>query len=811
MAARYYGRNRQRRKDVIGRAGFNGIDYLEVSGDQKTLRVSCINDIKGAYGTAVITGGVRVRGATLAEAGPGGDRVVTEGELRVTGMTGDGKVLTVTVNQPGDFSSYTLRLITSSTDLRPPGEFDRQLSEVSFSFKVDCPSDFDCRPGAVCPLAPLPEPEIDYLAKDYASFRQLLLDRLSVIMPAWQERSPADVEMMLLELLAYVGDHLSYSQDAVATEAYLGTARQRISMRRHARLLDYFMHDGCNARTWVCFAYTGGADLVLPKGTQLLTRGATDAVRVAPADVGRVLNDEKPEVFETLHEVTLREAHNEIHFYTWGDSECCLPAGATEATLVRTEGLTLQRGDVLVFEEVKSPTTGTRAGADPGHRHAVRLTAVPATLSDALPVPPVDLVEIAWSIEDALPFPLCLSTVSERGEPIAEVSVARGNVVLADHGLSVPAEALERVPDSGPYRPRLQRGPLTQQGRAPDSGKPGGLVTFDPAAAASSALGWDLRDVQPCISLSDGSETWKPQRDLLGSDRFAREFVVEVERDGVARLRFGDGALGQRPTPGAGLTADYRVGNGLAGNVGAGAISRVVSDDQAITCVWNPLPATGGMDPEEMEHVRQFAPQAFRVQERAVTPADYAEITQRRADVQRAAAAYRWTGSWYTAFVTIDRSGGLLVDEGFKGDVRAYLNRYRLAGYDLEINSPIPVPVDLKLLVCVESGRFRSDVQQALLRAFSNGFLPDGRRGFFHPDNFTFGQPLSLSRVYEAALAVDGVASVEVQKLQRWGKEPEGELAAGLLAVGPYEVIQLDNDPNFPENGRIAFVMGGGL
>ncbi len=31
----------------------------------------------------------------------------------------------------------------------------------------------------------------------------------------------------------------------------LGTARRRVSVRRHARLVDYFMHEGCNARMWV--------------------------------------------------------------------------------------------------------------------------------------------------------------------------------------------------------------------------------------------------------------------------------------------------------------------------------------------------------------------------------------------------------------------------------------------------------------------------------------------------------------------------------------------------------------------------------
>src|SRR5882762_7378926 len=95
------------------------------------------------------------------------------------------------------------------------------------------------------------QPSIDYMAKDYESFRQLMLDRLSATLPAWQERHAPDLGIAIVEMLAYVADYLSYYQDAVATEAYLGTARQRISVRRHARLLDYVLHEGCNARAWV--------------------------------------------------------------------------------------------------------------------------------------------------------------------------------------------------------------------------------------------------------------------------------------------------------------------------------------------------------------------------------------------------------------------------------------------------------------------------------------------------------------------------------------------------------------------------------
>ncbi len=249
MATQYRCKSQARRKAAAEIPALNGIDYLEVSLDQLSLKVYLIHDLAPttvlAEDNVVIEGGVRIKG-----------------ELAVREVAAGGNVLTVTVNKPGDFSTYTLRLVQSPTNLLPPAGFDPLLSEVNFSFKADCPSDFDCAPEPDCPPERLPEPEINYLAKDYASFRRLMLDRMSVIMPDWQERNPADVLVALVEALAYVGDHLSYYQDAVATEAYLGLARRRTSVRRHARLLDYFMHDGSNARAWVCFHFEadGGPD-----------------------------------------------------------------------------------------------------------------------------------------------------------------------------------------------------------------------------------------------------------------------------------------------------------------------------------------------------------------------------------------------------------------------------------------------------------------------------------------------------------------------------------------------------------------------
>ena len=814
MDRQFHCKNKNRRnavgfpKDADGNPiapNLNGIDYLEVkSVDQKTLKIYFLHNLPGETNPvppppaqALTKENIRI---------DGGVRIST---IQVESISASEKILTVVVNQAGDFSYYTLRLITSPTDLTPPAGFDPQLSMVRFSFKVSCPSEFDCKAQRPCPSVVLDEPEINYLAKDYGSFRRLILDRLSVIMPEWRERNAADLQMALVELLAYAGDQLSYFQDAVATEAYLGTARSRISVRRHARLLDYHMHDGCNARTWICVKVAQGGDAEgqeLPEGTALLTEGADAQKIMTEANLATVLKVEKSIVFETLHPIRLYSSHNEISFYTWSDSECCLPRGSTCATLFNDPSLFLEPGDVLIFEEVYSPTEATQADADPTHRHAVRLKTV--TPSED-PLNGIKVVDIEWHEMDALPFPLCLSALvpdPDGKETVREISVARGNVVLADHGattsgdLQLPAGE----PAKGYYSLKL-----------PHKG-----ISFSmPYAHASaiklplgSLLQQDPRQALPSkMHLTDADVTWTVQRDLLGSDRFKADFVVESEGDGTASLRFGDGVMGKKPSAGTKFRASYRIGNGRTGNVGARTITRIVTDFQGIEGVQNPLAATGGKDPETMEQVRQFAPFAFRTQERAVTETDYAEVTQRHPEVQKATATFRWTGSWHTVFITIDRKGGWEVDTEFKDAIRQHLEQYRLAGNDIEINGPVFVPLDIRIRVCVKDGYLGSEVKQRLLKVFSKDEFADGQQGFFHPDNFTFGQPVYLSQIYQAAMEVAGVAAAEVLIFQQWGKTPMGEMDKGFLKPGALEVIRLDNDPNFPENGKIDFKMHGGL
>ena len=833
-----------RRSLVRAHATLNGIDYLEVvhreepilAEQQRTLRVFFVQPpgpaLFARFGLDLAANAALVKIS-------GGARTQSIGVDSARWVAGH---LEIHVTPRGDYSRYTLSLCEPNTD-QPLAELDAQLARVDFSFKVECESDFDCRPACACPPPTAAAPDLDYLAKDYASFRQLMLDRLSVQMPDWRERNPADLGVTLVEMLAYVGDYLSYRQDAIATEAYLGTARRRVSVRRHTRLLDYALHDGCNARAWVQVRLTATAPggLRLPPERVRFTTWLAPAPVLAEHQFQRLAGATRVDVFEPLEPVALFPEHNELFVHTWGDAACCLPQGATKATL-RGGFLNLAPGHVLVLEERLGPKTGSAADADPARRHAVRLTAVNAAGSDLLFNPPQAVTEIAWAEADALPFPFCLSARAEvGGKLLTDVSVALGNIVLADHGQTLPEpEILPTVPEPDPilapvaattcgpcasaerrttpprYRPRLQQLPLTQ------------TAPYDASRPATAAFAWELAAALPAVRLTDERGTpWRPKRDLLASDASAPEFVAEVENDGSAHLRFGDDENGMAPGEGTQLQAVYRIGNGAGGNLGAAALVQLVTDvvlvpgvgdtflpvspAGLIESVSNPLPARGGRDPELLEEARQNAPAAFRVQQRAVTPDDYAAKAGEHPDVQRAAATLRWTGSWHTVFLTVDRRGGRTVDTDFEAELRRFLERYRLAGQDLEIDGPRFIPLELELRVCVAANYFQSDVVAALQTVFDHRAHADGTRGFFHPDHFTFGQPVLLSRIYAAAQRVAGVRHVEVTLLRRQGATVgEPVPADDLFAVGRLEIVRLDHDPNFPDRGVLRFNPVGG-
>jgi hypothetical protein len=820
----YFCAQRNRRTLVLAHPALNGIDFLEVPDDtpQKVLVLTFLRDVAPLGLTPAqiaILGGESVTGIRTVSAEPVPEAA---NELRIE------------VEPAGDFSTYTLLLRADETTDEPPLGVDPVLARIDFSFKAGCPVTTDCEPVSCCPVPAPVAPDINYLAKDYPGFVQVMLDRMAVVAPSWTERHAADLGIALIEVLAYVADHLSYRQDAVATEAYLGMARSRISLRRHARLVDYRVDEGENARAWVYFR-ADAEGIVLPAGTLLLPRTAGVPPRLDPDGAMALdLLAEGGVVFATLIDATLSHALNEIAFHTWGDEACCLPAGATAATL-KGHLDTLSVGAVLVFEEVLGPDTGAPEDADGAHRCAVRLTRVHHTdrfgqvLTD--PVSGERVTEVEWQRADALPFALCLSTVTdeEHGARLVEpVSIARGNIVPADHGRWSAAgewEDLGTVPDppTAPVSaaggdccvaPASIRKPLPEFFPALKSSPLTFARPYDaasPASALGAASAADAPPPAPQIEVRDDRDnSWPAEGDLLALQQLQRGVVVEIERDGTAFLRFGDGEHGAAPATGQRFRARYRVGNGTAGNLGADTIGHVLSEESRISGVRNPLAAKGGRDPDTMETIRQSAPWRFRTQLRAVTEDDYGDAAERDPAVRAARGTLRWTGSWRTAFVAQDPAPAAPAPAQLAASTLSRLDLLRMAGIDLAVEPAIIVGLRIGLSVCVKPHYMRAEVGRELSRVFTAGPGCDGRPGLLDPANFAFGQTIFLSPFVAAAQQVEGVASVRATAFQRVDDPSRDAASAGFITMQRLEIARINNDPSRPDRGIFELALDGG-
>lgn len=811
---------RDRRTQLIESATLNGIDFVEVANTAQTLLVAhFLNGVPLAgtlAATPTITGGDTIASVAVHPVQPGD-----------WGMDGTHVTLALHVDAPGDFSTYTLTLASTA--------LDAFFASAAFSFKALCPSDIDCEtPPPTCPPQPGNPPPIDYLAKDFLSFRQALLDFSALRYPGWQERSEADLGMMLVEAMAAVADDLSYTQDRIAAEATITTATQRRSVIRHARLVDYEPQPAVSAQTVLQF------DVSL--GTTKIEYGVRATAQAS---------DGTPVVFETGPSLAARPGSvpanalwntGAIEAYWFDDSTRCLRAGAT-SMYVKGRGYAFQPGQMVLIETATGPGNAPLRqivellGAGAQQPWAEELCdGVFTTAPDApgagppwfacVTSPPSNPAPTAvtcinWAAADAL----------GADRDLAQTTVS-GNLAAASQGLTFADEAFAIRPAvSDPTTPAIERiGPRhTNADGTPGNAVPqflhtlaGGTVAWLPAPAGAADP-----NPQPEIRLAQlpagTGPAWTWMRWLLEADPFDAAYTLDpalfrlirrradgtvqfdYDGDGGDTLRFGDGDFGVIPPDGTQFSVTYRVGNGSAGNVAAGAVTRIEPgqpDAAGLVTVRNPLPATGGTDPEPLDHVRRIAPQAFRLPlERAVIAHDYEDIAASQSWVRRANTSFRWTGSWLTVFTTPDPAGGAAVAPDERAALTDLLNRCRMAGYESYVPDPVYVSVDVLVQLCAQTGYFAADVEVAVRAALA---------AFFAPDDFSFGQALERSALEAAVQAVPGVAGILCVEARVRGRSQVFTEMPDRIVVAANQIIRCNNDPSAPERGSIAVqVMGG--
>lgn len=763
--------------------------------------------------------------------------------------------LEITVAQPGGFVPYRLTLhhLKPATD---PDQIDPFLGTVIFDFKQACETGFDCRAEHDCVDEGGVDFPVDYLARDFESFRTALLDFAAQRYPEWREPVEADFAAMMLEIMAALGDDFSWQQDRCDAEARFGSATQRASLFHHARLVDYFPDRGAPA---------GGAVRLTAKSFGTLP---LDALFWAASE------SSDPVPFTLDAPVWVHPSWNSLAFHAADPEQICIAKGASSLLMLApgavagdtpddpgNPGTQLSRPEFLrgraglILSDPADPAEGRKAWPIIVDRAEELID--PLILSGGNPTPLL-LIEFAEPVPfdllvDGLTLALNVGSVTA-GRAVTEFARAGDDADLKAKYPAMAALPMSRllalprlIEREGPIdlalrmRSRIARIGLaaTEDSslRFPRNGRdPVAIDELDPPLAFPVPLPPELLDFMNPFTVSMSYPYFD---DLLTTDLDTESFTVEPGmwrtvqtfqrmggdfgfRDYVGNsgwtVKFGFGDFGRPPPDAAILRIRYHTDPGTRGNIPSFALGLSVFNgpdpDPTLTPILsaadNPIAFNNARSEEEARAIQRNAPQAWRANpRRAVRPEDYSAIIEKLDWVQRAFSSTRWTGSWPTDFVAADPRGSAGLTDEQRRLLAREVDCIRLATRDARPVDPAYRDIDIDVLVCLAAGFDESQVLKAALAALAPP-------GFFSPDHFTFGRPLYRSALEATVQAVPGIAHVEEIRIRVLdGRDPgRGDwrtFAEPRLDASPDEIIRLQNDPNQSTLGLLTVRSKGAL
>jgi predicted phage baseplate assembly protein len=263
----------------------------------------------------------------------------------------------------------------------------------------------------------------------------------------------------------------------------------------------------------------------------------------------------------------------------------------------------------------------------------------------------------------------------------------------------------------------------------------------------------------PTLAVRVNDLLWHEVPALYGHGPRERVFAAHRDDDGTTTVRFGDGVTGSRPPTGQqNVTAAYRKGTGLQGEVAAGQLSLLMTRPLGVRSVINPLAATGAEDPQALDDARDNAPVTVLTMGRIVSLRDYEDFARGFAGIAKAAAV--WT--WHT-----DRRGVLLTVAGPRGEavapgdeVAARLGAAIAASGDDRVPTVIGSyrPVSFRLGAVLE-------LDPDALAAVVVGAVEAALRDAFSFRARAFGEPVALSEVLAVIQSMAGVVAADVHEL----------------------------------------------
>lgn len=197
---------------------------------------------------------------------------------------------------------------------------------------------------------------VAYRVGTYAQFKESLLARLSLSgepsLQALTTREDDDFTIALFDAWSVMADVLTFYQERIANESYLGTATERISVLELARLIGYELRPGVAAEAYIAFTLEnapGALGPALPANPSLAALQNLPPITIDPGVKIQSIPgpNEKPQLFETVETVNCRAEWNSI------SPRLTQPQSPLNDGVLLFNGtnLTIKKGDVLLVRQ----------------------------------------------------------------------------------------------------------------------------------------------------------------------------------------------------------------------------------------------------------------------------------------------------------------------------------------------------------------------------------------------------------------------------------------------------------------------------
>jgi hypothetical protein len=379
--------------------------------------------------------------------------------------------------------------------------------------------------------------------------------------------------------------------------------------------------------------------------------------------------------------------------------------------------------------------------------------------------------------------------------------VLLGNICEVTQGETVKDEILGSGDGSAFQSYPLKKKPLTY------------LPSTDPEG---------LSAVQSTLTVTVNGIAWSERPNLASSAPHDQDFTTTLDDSGQTTVIFGDGFNGARPPKGVNnIHARYRKGLGAEGNLPSDSIQQLIDSAPNLQKVTNPVPSSGGADPESLEKIRTQAPASLQTFSRAVSAADYAALARSFPGIAKASAAWivqdpitllavphPYVQLTLATLNQVPMAGTVLASK-----LRRFLDNHRDPNVPLRLQDASPVYIEVVIQVEIDSRSPHQATLNRVLSALNPGINPDGSAGYFAFESLDFGQSIYVSAVYAAVQSIEGVKDATITSLRRVGPGPAEDPASAPhdIVICPTEIITIANDPQNPAKGRLSVTGQGGF